>query len=208
MEGEGLLSQRAKTAGIVPRVAEEIFAAAASSESAAKELTVKLSVVEVYQEKIRDLFDPSQDNLQLYDDPVEGTIVAGVTEVQVTNLAEHLHLLQVSPMPLPGEFRLRFQPSCPGILSGRRAPFDDVTLGVFTCRLPWRIALWGARVSVPSISKRSSKPACASPWVCHHVETMISNGTLAFFAEMNTKSSRSHCVYTVTITGRDEATGK
>lgn len=112
MEGEGLLSQIGISAGIVPRVAEEIFAAAERPDSAARELTVKLAVCEVYQEKIRCLFDPTKDNLQLKDDPLEGTVVAGVTEVHVQTLAELMHLLQVGPMRSPATRLRAFTSSC------------------------------------------------------------------------------------------------
>ncbi|XP_059069934.1 kinesin-like protein KIN-1 isoform X3 [Cryptomeria japonica] len=46
--------------------------------------------VEIYMERIRDLFDPSKDNLQVKEDKAHGIFVSGATEIYVQNVQETL----------------------------------------------------------------------------------------------------------------------
>jgi len=55
---------------------------------------VYLTYLEVYNENIRDLLNPSTGYLDLREDPVKGICVAGITEFSTTNVGETMDLLQ------------------------------------------------------------------------------------------------------------------
>jgi kinesin family protein 5 len=48
------------------------------------EFTVKISMIEIYMEKIRDLLDPVKDNLKVHEEKGKGVYVGDVTETYVT----------------------------------------------------------------------------------------------------------------------------
>jgi kinesin family protein 5 len=52
------------------------------------EFTVKISMIEIYMEKIRDLLDPSKDNLAVHEAKGKGVYVGDVTETYVSNEQE------------------------------------------------------------------------------------------------------------------------
>ena len=54
---------------------------------------VKVSMIEIYREKIRDLLEPSKTNLQIHEDKNKGIFIADVTEEYVTDEVEVLTLL-------------------------------------------------------------------------------------------------------------------
>jgi kinesin family protein 5 len=49
------------------------------------EFTVKISMIEIYMEKIRDLLDPKKDNLKVREEKNKGVYVSDVTETYVTD---------------------------------------------------------------------------------------------------------------------------
>lgn len=51
---------------------------------------MKLSMVEIYRERIRDLLDISKDNLQIRYGKFQGVYLAGVTEIPILDPAEAL----------------------------------------------------------------------------------------------------------------------
>lgn len=51
---------------------------------------MKLSMVEIYRERIRDLLDISKDNLQIRYGKFQGVYLAGVTEISILDPAEAL----------------------------------------------------------------------------------------------------------------------
>lgn len=80
--------------GIVPRMVSTVFDDIEDADENI-EFTVTVSMVEIYQERVRDLLDPSKDNLQVKEekDGDETNIyIAGVTEVFVT---EPTHIYDV-----------------------------------------------------------------------------------------------------------------
>lgn len=47
------------------------------------EFTVKVSMIEIYMEKIKDLLDPSKTNLKVHEDKVKGLYIQDATETYV-----------------------------------------------------------------------------------------------------------------------------
>lgn len=65
--------------GIVPRMVRTVFNRIDNS-SENIEFTVKVSMMEIYMEKIRDLLDPTKSNMQIKTDKNKGVYVADLTE--------------------------------------------------------------------------------------------------------------------------------
>ena len=66
--------------GIIPRAVDELFTMVAESKETL-EFTFKLSYVEIYCERIRDLLEPERgSDLKIREDPHEGVVIAGATE--------------------------------------------------------------------------------------------------------------------------------
>lgn len=65
--------------GIVPRMVRTVFNRIDNS-SENIEFTVKVSMMEIYMEKIRDLLDPTKSNMQIKVDKSKGVFVADLTE--------------------------------------------------------------------------------------------------------------------------------
>ena len=64
--------------GVIPLAVEALFT---QVEAASEEylVTVKMQYVEIYNEQIKDLLEPSSANLDVREDPKRGTFVAGAT---------------------------------------------------------------------------------------------------------------------------------
>jgi len=77
--------------GIIPRTATEIFSNVMAADENL-EFIVKVSYIEIYMERIRDLLDPykSKVNLQVREDAQRGIFVEGMTETCVTSDEELL----------------------------------------------------------------------------------------------------------------------
>lgn len=80
--------------GIIPRMVGGIFA---KIESAAEEIefTVKVSMIEIYNEKIRDLLDPKKNNLRIHENKEQGIYVKDMTESYVGGEDEVFSLLKI-----------------------------------------------------------------------------------------------------------------
>lgn len=92
MEGPNILESDEQKKGILTRVVDGLFACIRSSTDSIK-YTVKLSMVEIYMEKVRDLFDLSKDNIQIKESRTQGILVYGATEVSLSDPAEALQSL-------------------------------------------------------------------------------------------------------------------
>lgn len=68
--------------GIIPRMVQGIFE---KIESAAEdiEFSVKVSMIEIYNEKIRDLLNPEKVNLKIHENKDKGVYVKDMTETYV-----------------------------------------------------------------------------------------------------------------------------
>ncbi|CAO3695823.1 unnamed protein product [Rhizopus stolonifer] len=75
------------TKGIIPRIIEQIFTSINDSPSNI-EFTVKVSYMEIYMERVRDLFNPKNDNLAIHEDKTRGVYVKDLYEIYVANRDE------------------------------------------------------------------------------------------------------------------------
>ncbi|KAG0160823.1 hypothetical protein PDIDSM_8353 [Penicillium digitatum] len=73
--------------GIIPRMIEQIFASILTSPSNI-EYTVRVSYMEIYMERIRDLLMPQNDNLPVHEEKARGVYVKGLLEVYVSSVQE------------------------------------------------------------------------------------------------------------------------
>ena len=80
--------------GIIPRAVEALFDGVGEADENI-EFTFKVSYVEIYMEKIRDLLDDTRmkNNLTVREDKVKGIYIAGVTEDYVTSHEELLDIM-------------------------------------------------------------------------------------------------------------------
>ncbi|KAJ8660276.1 kinesin heavy chain [Lichtheimia ornata] len=76
-----------KTKGITPRIVEQIFTSIMESPSNI-EFTVRVSYMEIYMERVRDLLNPSRDNLPIHEDKQKGIYVKDLLEVYVGSSEE------------------------------------------------------------------------------------------------------------------------
>ncbi|KAI5803293.1 kinesin heavy chain [Peziza echinospora] len=73
--------------GIIPRIVEQIFSSITNSPQS-MEYTVRVSYMEIYMERIRDLLNPVNDNLPVHEDKARGVYVKGLLELYVCNVQE------------------------------------------------------------------------------------------------------------------------
>lgn len=73
--------------GVIPRIVEQIFASIMTSPSTI-EYTVRVSYMEIYMEKIRDLLQPANDNLPIHEEKNRGVYVKGLLEIYVSTVHE------------------------------------------------------------------------------------------------------------------------
>ncbi|SLM39242.1 kinesin heavy chain [Lasallia pustulata] len=73
--------------GIIPRIVEQIFASILMSPGNI-EYTVRVSYMEIYMEKIRDLLAPQNDNLPVHEEKSRGVYVKGLLEIYVSSVLE------------------------------------------------------------------------------------------------------------------------
>jgi kinesin family protein 5 len=73
--------------GVIPRIVEQIFASILSSPESI-EYTVRVSYMEIYMERIRDLLAPQNDNLPIHEEKNRGVYVKGLLEIYVSSVQE------------------------------------------------------------------------------------------------------------------------
>jgi kinesin family member 5 len=73
--------------GIIPRIVEQMFASILTSPSNI-EYTVRVSYMEIYMERIRDLLVPQHDNLPVHEEKSRGVYVKGLLEIYVSSVQE------------------------------------------------------------------------------------------------------------------------
>ena len=90
MQGE---MEEEKTQGIIPRMISHVFKHIYKNEDT--DFMIKVSMIEIYQEKIRDLFDVSRVNLNIREDSIKGIYVDGASERYVGCPNDVLVLLEI-----------------------------------------------------------------------------------------------------------------
>jgi kinesin family protein 5 len=73
--------------GLTPRIVQNLFDNICNS-SADLEFTVKVSFMEIYMERVKDLLNPQNDNLPVHEDKSKGVYVKGLLEVFVGSIGE------------------------------------------------------------------------------------------------------------------------
>lgn len=73
--------------GAIPRIVDMIFDMILHSSSDI-EYTVRVSYMEIYMERIKDLLNPTNDNLPIHEDKARGVYVKGLTEEYVSSAEE------------------------------------------------------------------------------------------------------------------------
>jgi Kinesin motor domain len=84
--------------GLIPRTCEDLFQRIESNESANVSYSVRVSYFEVYNEHVRDLFQPRTDPphyLKIRESPTEGPYVKDLTEIQVKTYGEILKYMRM-----------------------------------------------------------------------------------------------------------------
>ncbi|KAI0035073.1 kinesin heavy chain [Vararia minispora EC-137] len=79
--------------GIIPRITEQIFQSIVESD-AHLEYFVKVSYMEIYLERIRDLLQPQNDNLQVHEEKNKGVYVKGLTDYYVSSAQEVYEIMR------------------------------------------------------------------------------------------------------------------
>ena len=79
--------------GITPRIIEDIYSTILESSSSL-EFTVKVSYLEIYMEKIRDLLNPDNANLAIHEDKARGVYVKDLLEVFTGSIQEVYDVLK------------------------------------------------------------------------------------------------------------------
>ena len=80
--------------GIIPRMINQVFSHIMMSTSEI-EYTVKVSMIEIYMEKVSDLIDCSRLNLNVREDKVMGVFIEDLTEHYVISEEEVIDLMKI-----------------------------------------------------------------------------------------------------------------
>ncbi|OMJ66985.1 hypothetical protein SteCoe_35983 [Stentor coeruleus] len=80
--------------GIIPRIVNDLFLAISNAEDSL-EFVVKISYCEIYLEKIKDLIDPTRNNLKIQEDKARGVFINDLTEYSVSNHFEVYELMKI-----------------------------------------------------------------------------------------------------------------
>lgn len=84
--------ERPELRGVIPRIVEQVFDSIVSAPGNI-EYTVKVSYMEIYMERIRDLLAPVNDNLPIHEEKNRGVYVKGLLEIYVSSVDEVYQVL-------------------------------------------------------------------------------------------------------------------
>lgn len=79
--------------GLIPRITEQIFQSIVESD-AHLEYVVKVSYMEIYLERIRDLLAPQNDNLQVHEEKNKGVYVKNLSDYYVSSAREVYEIMR------------------------------------------------------------------------------------------------------------------
>lgn len=80
--------------GIIPRMIKQVFTHIYESVDNHLEYTVKVSIIEIYMEKIKDLLEPTKNNLKVREDKIKGIYIEDLSERYVLDDKEVLELIE------------------------------------------------------------------------------------------------------------------
>jgi len=80
--------------GIMHRILNDLFEHI-DKNKINKDIKIKVSYLEIYNENIKDLMSPDDKNLDLREDPMKGITIAGISELKVETTKEIMKLLKV-----------------------------------------------------------------------------------------------------------------
>jgi len=83
--------------GIIPRLVQAIFQAIQNADSAIQ-FTIKVSMLEIYTERVRDLLNPKSDNLRIRESAEAGIWVEGLSEFYVASEHDVLSIIDSGNM--------------------------------------------------------------------------------------------------------------
>ncbi|KAK2424346.1 kinesin protein KIN-12E [Trifolium repens] len=94
---EGGTRRHSVNCGMTPRIFEHLFSRIQKEKEARRDeklkFTCKCSFLEIYNEQILDLLDPSSNNLQIREDNKKGVYVENIKEVETANARDVIQLL-------------------------------------------------------------------------------------------------------------------
>uniref|UniRef100_A0A7N0T518 Kinesin-like protein n=1 Tax=Kalanchoe fedtschenkoi TaxID=63787 RepID=A0A7N0T518_KALFE len=92
IEGPNIKESDELKKGLLQRVVGELFECMKSSDETVN-YSMKLSMVEIYMEKVRDLLDLTKDNIQIKENKVQGIMLSGVTEITIVDAVDTIQWL-------------------------------------------------------------------------------------------------------------------
>ena len=79
--------------GVIPRMVRTVFNRI-DAASDTIEFQVKVSMIEIYMERIRDLLEPMKDNLKVHEEKGKGVYMADLTEQYITTEKEVYNIMK------------------------------------------------------------------------------------------------------------------
>ncbi len=80
--------------GLIPRIIKHVFDYISTTPNEI-EFTVKISMIEIYMEKIRDLIDPTRQNLNVREDKTKGVYIENLSEFYISTEDEVMAYLKL-----------------------------------------------------------------------------------------------------------------
>lgn len=71
--------------GVMPRCLNDVFEKVEALKKS-KDVKIKISYMEIYNENLKDLLISEDKNFEVREDPKQGVVVSGISEVPVTTL--------------------------------------------------------------------------------------------------------------------------
>ena len=85
------MAGNAEMPGVMPRAISDLFAIAQREDDF--QWRFSLTYIEIYNERIKDLLNPSERDLDVREDPRRGNVVAGAIEIGVSSLQQIMELM-------------------------------------------------------------------------------------------------------------------
>ena len=127
--------------GVMPRAISDLFKIAKQSDDLS--WSFKVTYVEIYNERIKDLLNPGQADLDVRECPKRGNVVAGAVEVGVNSLMEIMELMSKGTM-----YRTTEATNCNEVSSRSHAVLQISCVGVDRYKDPRSAKKQQARLSM------------------------------------------------------------